>query len=178
VRARLAGVLGVHNDERAWRVGAKGEQRVGHTLAQLSSPPWTVLHDLPIGTNGANVDHLVIGPPGVFSINTKRHPRGKLWVAERVIMLNGRKLDYLPKARSQGRRVAAALRGALGRPVTVTPMLVVMCERLVVKAQPPDVPVIRRADLLRWFGQRPVTLRPDDVADVREVALRPSTWGC
>jgi hypothetical protein len=146
-------------------------------LAELSSPPWTVLHDLPIGSNGANVDHLVIGPPGVFSINTKHHPGGKVWVAERAIMLNGRKLDYLPKARAEGRRVSAALRTALGRPVTVTPMLVVMCERLVVKAQPLDVPVVRRVDLLRWLGQRPVSMRPDDVADIREVALRPLTWG-
>jgi len=41
--------------------------------------PWAVWHDLPIGTRGANVDHLVVGPGGVFSVNTKK-THGRVWL--------------------------------------------------------------------------------------------------
>ena len=35
VRSRVARVMGVHTDERAWRVGADGEEEVGRRLAKL-----------------------------------------------------------------------------------------------------------------------------------------------
>src|SRR5947209_4421219 len=94
-RARIGRLLGVHTDERAWRVGAKGEQLVGRELAKLASPPWYVFHDIPIGGRGANVDHLVIGPGGVFSVNAK-NLTGKVWVTERTFRHNGYRTDYLP----------------------------------------------------------------------------------
>jgi hypothetical protein len=48
VRTMLARVLGVRTDERAWRLGARGEQTVAKQLAKLE-PLWRVLHDVPVG---------------------------------------------------------------------------------------------------------------------------------
>ena len=62
VRTLLARALGVHTDERAWRVGARGERVVGEELEKLASKGWTVVHDVPVGERGANVDHVVVGP--------------------------------------------------------------------------------------------------------------------
>ncbi len=31
---------------------------------------------------GSDIDHLVIGKGGVYPVNTKRHPGGKVWVRE------------------------------------------------------------------------------------------------
>ena len=70
VRNRIARLIGAHTDERAWRRGGDGEERMGNILGRLPQG-WHVFHDLPIGARGANVDHLVIGPAGVFTINTK-----------------------------------------------------------------------------------------------------------
>jgi hypothetical protein len=46
VRTFLARVLRVHTDERAWRIGADGEEKVAVQLAKLikRDPPWRVLH--------------------------------------------------------------------------------------------------------------------------------------
>lgn len=51
--------------------GAEGERIVGKLLATLP-PEWTVLHDVRWpGRQRANIDHIVIGPTGVFIIDSK-----------------------------------------------------------------------------------------------------------
>ena len=174
-RTGLARVLGVHTDERAWRLGAKGERMTARKLAELPSPPWTVLHDLPLGSNGANLDHLVVGPPGVFALNTK-YLNAKVWVGERAVLVNGQRTEFLSKSRAEGRRVAATLQRAVGHPVAVTPLLVVICDRLTVKAQPADVQVLRRVDLLRWLERRSVSIAATEVRSLGAAAARSATW--
>ena len=73
VRTLLARALGVHTEERAWRVGERGERVVGEELEKLASKGWTVVHDVPVGERGANIDHVVVGPGGVFTVNSKYH---------------------------------------------------------------------------------------------------------
>ena len=51
-------------------------------LAQLG-PEWTVLHSVPVGRGKSDIDHIAIGPPGVFTINTKFSPGKDVWVAGR-----------------------------------------------------------------------------------------------
>jgi hypothetical protein len=52
--------------------GALAEEQVGGVLDQLPRTRWRVIHDATLGRG--NVDHIVIGPPGVFTIETKSHP--------------------------------------------------------------------------------------------------------
>ncbi len=52
--------------------GAKGEEQVGGLLEQMSDHGWEVIHDASLGRG--NVDHILIGPPGVFTVETKSHP--------------------------------------------------------------------------------------------------------
>jgi hypothetical protein len=52
--------------------GARAEEHVGAVLDQLPRSRWRVIHDASLGRG--NVDHIVIGPPGVFTIETKSHP--------------------------------------------------------------------------------------------------------
>jgi hypothetical protein len=59
------------NVERRER-GAVAEEHVGGLLDQLPGVHWRVIHDATLGRG--NVDHIVIGPPGVFTIETKSHP--------------------------------------------------------------------------------------------------------
>jgi hypothetical protein len=51
-----AALNGRATEERAWRVGARGERAVARELARLPSDQWFMLHDIPIGSRGANVD--------------------------------------------------------------------------------------------------------------------------
>jgi hypothetical protein len=73
-------------DAVAWRRGAAGERRTARLLNPLERKGWAVLHDLAVPGCRANIDHLVIGPGGVFVIDSKQYwgrlqldPSGRLW---------------------------------------------------------------------------------------------------
>jgi Nuclease-related domain len=61
----------------AWKVGAEGERRVAEVLAETSSIE--VLHDRLVPGSRANIDHIVVGPSGVFVIDAKKYT-GKIEV--------------------------------------------------------------------------------------------------
>jgi hypothetical protein len=56
----------------AWRRGAEGERRTARLLNRLMRDGYVVFHDLAVPGSPANVDHLVIGPSGVFVIDSKQ----------------------------------------------------------------------------------------------------------
>lgn len=51
--------------------GARGEEHVGELLEGLTQESWRVVHDATLGRG--NVDHIVLGPAGVFTVETKSH---------------------------------------------------------------------------------------------------------
>jgi hypothetical protein len=57
---------------RAWQRGATGERHTARLLDRLTPDGYVVLHDLAVPGSRANVDHLVIGPSGVFVIDSKQ----------------------------------------------------------------------------------------------------------
>jgi hypothetical protein len=73
------GLLRPSRSELAWRKGASGERRVGRVLDSLSRKGVTSLHDLSIPGSRANIDHVAVGPAGVFVVDAKRY-KGKLQV--------------------------------------------------------------------------------------------------
>jgi hypothetical protein len=64
-------------DPDRWARGAAGEQATAALLRRLAPSRWTVLHDLAVPGSRANIDHLVIGPTGVWVVDTKAF-RGKV----------------------------------------------------------------------------------------------------
>jgi hypothetical protein len=52
--------------------GASGEERVGGLLESLLADGWQVIHDARL--QHGNIDHIAIGPGGLFAIETKSHP--------------------------------------------------------------------------------------------------------
>jgi hypothetical protein len=57
---------------RTWRRGAHGERRTARLLDRLTRDGYVVFHDLAVPDSPANVDHLVIGPSGLFVIDSKQ----------------------------------------------------------------------------------------------------------
>ena len=55
-----------------WDRGAVGEETVGKILDALADEGWYSIHD--VDTGRGNIDHVVIGPNGVFTVETKSHP--------------------------------------------------------------------------------------------------------
>jgi nuclease-like protein len=57
---------------RTWQRGAAGERRTARQLDRLTRDGYVVFHDLAVPGSPTNVDHLVIGPSGVFVIDSKQ----------------------------------------------------------------------------------------------------------
>jgi hypothetical protein len=120
----LARVLGVRTRDRAWRVGADGERKVGRKLDRLHRRGWHVLHGVELG-RGGDVDHLLVGRVGVFTVNTKHHPGARVTVGRSVVFVRGRQQPYAAKALREASRVRMALSTATGRLVNVEPLVVI-----------------------------------------------------
>jgi Nuclease-related domain len=57
---------------RSWQRGAHGERRTARLLDRLTRDGYVIFHDLAVPGSDANVDHLVIGPTGLFVIDSKQ----------------------------------------------------------------------------------------------------------
>jgi nuclease-like protein len=174
MRSLLDRVLANTTAERAWRMGARGERFSGWLLDRLPEG-WHVFHDVPVGERGATIDHLVIGPAGVFTVNTK-NLRGKIWLAPRTLLVDGRKRDYLPKAVREAGRASRLLGEALRRPIAVTPVLSIIADEWTVKERPTDVIVATPRGVKRLLLDRGGTLGPREVNEIAEAAAKPQTW--
>ncbi|MEO7147809.1 MAG: nuclease-related domain-containing protein [Terrimesophilobacter sp.] len=74
---KLGGLMLALSEEpqstRAWAVGARGEEKLGHRLNGLKSDSVHLLHDRRIPGTKANIDHMVVCPSGVFVIDAKKY---------------------------------------------------------------------------------------------------------
>lgn len=179
IRSFLARLFDEHTDERAFRVGAAGEMKIGQRLTTLSDD-WRVLHSVPVGSRGSDIDHVVIGPGGVFTINTKHHPDASIWVYHDVFKVNQHNQRYVPNARFEARRASNALTKTTGIGLTVTAIIAVVGAHkgFNVKAQPADgmVYVLGGKYLVPWLLRHAPILRADQVATIFEQARRSTTW--
>jgi hypothetical protein len=113
----------VSEDARNWRRGARGERRTARQLNRLTDRRWTVFHDLALPGSRANVDHLAIGPSGVFLIDSKNW-RGQLVFAPDGTLWHG-SYPMTAALATIGFEVAA-IAAALGTPSSaVEPLLVI-----------------------------------------------------
>lgn len=175
--ARLFGRSPLTDDSRSWYRGALGELDVARELDRLGDD-WCVIHAVPVGVRGSDIDHLVIGPGGVFTINAKFHEGKKLWVGSRRLLVNGQRTDHLRNAAYESKRVAKALSQATGRAVTATSLIaVVAAQKITVRERRSDVVVLSSTQLPRWLRRRPAVLSPEEAADLSSVALNLATWG-
>ena len=120
---------------RTWRLGENGEQYVGQTLERDMRPfGYDVFHDVVIkkGKRTFNLDHVLIGPNGVYVVETKawRKPEkgspeieyrdGRLYKMGRAI-----KDDAVKEAVSLAREANRLFHDLTGRSYYVGPILVI-----------------------------------------------------
>ena len=160
----------------SWAVGFVGERLVGEHLGCLGDT-WRVLHAVPLGRRGKDIDHLVLGPPGLFAINTK-HPAGaRITVKGRdACYLNGVWKPYLKDARRDARATRDHLLTVVPAAVAVHAVVCTVGAQRTVATPADAVTVLDAEQLVPWLtGHRPV-LDPTQVQDVFAHARRPDTW--
>ena len=154
----------------AWAAGAEGERRVATALDELPAA-WTVVHDrlLRPGRSEANLDHIVIGPGGVFLVDAKNR-------AGTVVEYEGGLFQHRTR---NGVRESVSLAAELAK---VHGMAAAMAAESGVRVQPVlclagvqekgfgeprmvrGVWVVPVSAVAGWLRSRPVNLSPDEVA--------------
>jgi hypothetical protein len=174
--AIFLGLSPLYPDARPSYAEAVGKLAVASQLALLSDE-WTVLHAVPLGADDGELDHLVVGPGGVFLIATRNFRGSKIRAAGNVLVVDGHKTDEIRSLRYVERRVSDVLRQAVGVPVTVTPVIVLTeSVSLTLDAKSPTLPVLSLDRIPRWFTKRDRLLSQAAVERITTVASQDSTW--
>ncbi|WOQ70119.1 nuclease-related domain-containing protein [Microbacterium limosum] len=175
--ARLFGVSPLTPESQPWYLGAIGELEVARMLDQLGAE-WHVVHAVPVGNGGSDIDHVVVGPGGVFTINSKYHQGQKVWVASKRILVGGHRTDHLRNARHEARRVAKLLTRATLAAVVVRPIIAIVAAReITFKERPEDVSVLRSHQLARWLQRQPTVYSSAETQALARAINDIQTWG-
>jgi|GEM_PF-3360615 hypothetical protein len=155
----------------SWRVGADAEEAVGRELEKLP-PGWFVRHDIFIGKRW-NVDHIIVGPPGVFLFDTKFRS-GIVKTTRDGIRVNNRRTDMAEKVQDQAREASGQFRDA-GLRTWVQPVLV-FDNDIRGTRQPDGVHVVGLARVIEYLKALPPELEDAEVQRLGRVLLDDATW--
>lgn len=159
---------------RSFDWGGYGEELTARYLNPLSGDGWWVLHDLAVPASDANIDHIVVGPPGIFVVDSKhwsspaRDGGGTLWVGR------------YPKRYEIGTLLweLDAVRKAVGPDAPLADEAIISLTdarpvRTLISA--PGVTAVAVDDLVDYLRRQPSVLTPSDVdrfAELVDRALR------
>jgi hypothetical protein len=178
-RSRLARTFGaspLDANELGWLRAAQAEMIVGDILARLPAG-YSVYHSLPIPNTAFWVDHLVVGPGGIFSINSKTHWDRDLTGSSRTVPIDGRVIPYLRDERFESAQITALLTAVMPAASLVWPVVALVNPHKILLARKPDaVTVIDSPRLRRWLVARPLAFSAKEQAALTAVIDDPATW--
>jgi Nuclease-related domain len=172
----LGRLLGRPSQPREWRRALLGVQIVGAELERLTVRGCRVLHSIPL-PGGAGIDHLLIGPGGVFCLHVRHHRGARIQVGDDTVRLGrDRPLPYVRYSRREAVQAAYVLTRGCGHPVDVRPVLVlVAAARVTVAPTLRDVRVLREHEIAA-LGSRGGVHKPADIEVIHGVARDRHTW--
>jgi hypothetical protein len=177
---RILGIRALSPAARRAFDTALGDAAVGPLLDQLGQR-WDVLHDVPVG-EGRTIDHVAIGPGGVFAIRAVHCAGADVVVEGDALTIGGVARDDLvdlaESAAIAERRLGLAGSEAIPAvSVTVVPLFVAVDPGRIVTRVPPEVVgVIELLQLRRTLAHARPRLSGDTVASISDLADRPMTW--
>jgi hypothetical protein len=176
-RLKLAfGVSPIPTADLSWYTGVRGEQIVGEALRTLPSA-WRVFHSIPVGRRDSDVDHIVVGPGGLFVLNTKHHSGKTVFVNDRALWVSGRKTHYISNSESEAASVTRIVRGRLPWAPDVRPVIVVVDTKAVNQKRAPLVVEVQGGrTVARWLRKQKTELTADAVDQLIAVLDDPRTW--
>lgn len=154
---------------RALKLGRDGEKVVGQFLDSLRERGYRVFHDI-IGER-FNIDHVLIGPAGVFTIETKTY--SKPASRDATIVFDGEAIsvdsytperDAIIQAKAQASGLREVLAESTGRKFEVRPVIVY--PGWFIKGSGPKtnrIWVLEPKGLPTFLEYEPVQLQPEDI---------------
>jgi Nuclease-related domain len=153
----------------ASRRGAAGERRTARLLEPLERHGWAALHNVAVAGSRGNIDHLVIGPGGVFVVDSKQC-RGRLQLDSSGRLWHG-SYPLAPALRAVDFEADRAAQVLTDPGVAVVPIVAIHGAQVpwgkVVMDGVPVVPARRLPSMLRELT---AVLGPERVADLADQA--------
>jgi Nuclease-related domain len=157
-------LLGGHASALSWRWGAEGEQWTAREIEKLGVE-WRVEHDIP--HEYGNWDHVVVGPPGVYLLDTKAL-HGSPEVRDDALR-SGRLVFRGAPARGGAREIHDLLAERFGRAPWVQAVVVVWGELSHDWVEEQRVIYVRGTKLADLLASQPPRLPPARVLEVAAV---------
>jgi hypothetical protein len=164
-----------------WQVGALGEQRTAKALQPLLQSGWVVINDLKrVRSNRVryNLDHVIVGPSGVFVLDTKNGAGAAEASGDRLRMTHpdGR-LSYdndglARHARAQGMELNQLLRQRCGLHSWVTAIVVLWADFPSKVVAGDRMSYVHGSHLVEWLTTQPARLNAHQVQEIAG-ALQP-----
>lgn len=150
-----------------WGRGAAGERRTAKVLRPLVREGWTVAHDVPLSRG--NLDHVLVGPPGVFLLETKFRA-GRVTLEDGVLTIRYADdpdevftlLRLGDQMRERAKDLCATLRVENGVPGWVTPVVVLWADFPARRVEHDGVVYVHGDELVGWLRSllSPGVVRP------------------
>jgi hypothetical protein len=144
-----------------WMWGAVGERQTAEALNGLDGS-WRCEHDIPRGRG--NWDHVLVGPPGVFLLDSKRLT-GTIVVGADGLA-SGRSSYRGREFKAAAANLCDALEGHAGRRQWVQPVVVVWGEFPQRRIERDGVVYVHGSELLAWLHSQPGRLSGNDCREL------------
>lgn len=176
MRRALDRLLRRETEWDSWFKGLAGERIVGAELERLTTQGWKVLHSIGL-SRGGDIDHLIVGPGGVFTVNTKNFRGKSVWVGDDMVKVNhGPPRPYAAKSRAEAKYARSVLERHCPFPVEVEPILVFVGVKELPKAATQLHVRVYREREVAMLGPLTGTLTPEQVDIVYDVARHRRAW--
>jgi len=118
------------SERRDFRLGLDGELATADELNQLMRYGYYVFHDFP--ADHFNIDHVVIGPAGIFAVETKTRSKGTMKGKQGAMVIfensqlkfpNYQESESIQQAKDESKWLAQFLGKSVGKSLAVKPVL-------------------------------------------------------
>lgn len=170
-------------EARIWRAGLMGQKKVEETLNELDDR-YILLNNLSLPFKNCDIDHLLIGPNGIFLIETKNYKgeiscTGDLWEYQKIGKMGGIYKGYISNPSRQLKRNVWELKSFFDRkskrlfgeatfPYWIQGIVVFTNEEAVINTKDETVTILKVSELFNYVKNFKKTKIPDK--DIEKIA--------
>lgn len=156
----------IPRDATSWQLGAEGEKSTAARVQTMESVGWFAVHDRAI-TRG-NVDHVLIGPGGVYALDTKNWD-ASVEIVDGVVKKNGFAQPNLTRsAKRIAREINSVIKTTTPTNCWVEPVIVFWADFPQNYVFADGVHHVAGETLTAWLYSREMVLNTDRIAMLRQ----------
>jgi len=161
---------------RIWSKGAKGEKIVAKKLKKLPKK-YTAIRDVKIPNLGGDIDHVVVGPTGIYVIETKNYKPTYIPDEDCWYHTSGRKSPQNPakQVKLQASKLNDFLVRKLGKKLkktTINPVISPINHNLIFKKDIKSYEIVFPEDLVSYLSHRRKILSSKEVKEIINILAK------